>query len=780
MKTMRMFFVFGVLCVVAAGVAGALLEADEHHQSQVLPIHWYRFENASNLGQDSMGNEDLVVGSQVKQSGFAADGIVGNYVNVSRNTSLDLNVPPGESIEFLFRTKTTESNYWIKGRLWLILDTYWELRYPWNELATEVQLDGTGVESLNYIATGWHHMAISRNTSNGITFCIDGNFCYEGVTASSPAPTLPFQIGINRFLNGFAIDEIAVYNRSIPPALLYKHYMEAINRSVEYTFTVPTTPVPAPVFPPKRYDMKDFAPGAIIPSGNPTKGVNLTALEQLTMFPDPQYPRDNDTMALFKRNFNWMSPGYLAGRGQPGIPPEEVFNTSLEIQKVLYQKWHYGVVFSNLRTCCSVEDQKEAASFAEYAKAVDVIILRLQTEGGTQLRNRTLPDGCFLQDAEGHFLNGGGAKVPKDKATLRPLLHEDTAAAAGCPGSVFYPDGEKFNTSLQNAQALLEQYGLQFDRINNDGEAINIIGDAAMAADPIVAAEYSRSGLPNWLTYWSAWRLRMSGPTFSDLFMNDLNSGKFTQYQIQGTNPYFGNWTVTRHIMNRLKNDQFYSCADFYPTNPATVFSFSRGPWHGIGWMKEVRRSEIANGNPWWSPFVAAGWSGASEHNIRPGQWLGLMKLFSVWGAEFFYAGFFSTAKPFPPSQNWIWQAAIPSYAQAVTAHYADVFFNGTFVGWPSTGYSNVWCAVRKGHTARSGPVDYEYIVVMIVQNIANWEGNAPLVVDDVTVLVDDAYLFTATARRQGSVYRYIPSQKYVEQLDAWHEASHPAYWGRS
>jgi hypothetical protein len=43
--------------------------------------------------------------------------------------------------------------------------------------------------------------------------------------------------------------------------------------------------------------------------------------------------------------------------------------------------------------------------------------------------------------------------------------------------------------------------------------------------------------------------------------------------------------------------------------------------------MKDVRPSEIAAGNPWFSPFVAAGWSGKAESNVRPPQWLGLMKL---------------------------------------------------------------------------------------------------------------------------------------------------------
>lgn len=41
------------------------------------------------------------------------------------------------------------------------------------------------------------------------------------------------------------------------------------------------------------------------------------------------------------------------------------------------------------------------------------------------------------------------------------------------------------------------------------------------------------------------------------------------------------------------------------------------GPDHGISWTIDTRASEIANGDVLFSPFVAAGWSGKVEHNLR-------------------------------------------------------------------------------------------------------------------------------------------------------------------
>jgi hypothetical protein len=64
-----------------------------------------------------------------------------------------------------------------------------------------------------------------------------------------------------------------------------------------------------------------------------------------------------------------------------------------------------------------------------------------------------------------------------------------------------------------------------------------------------------------------------------------------------------------------------------------------------------------------------------TEGNIRPAQWLGLLKVLTVWGAEFFYAGFFSLSTPFPIPANWVWQAAMPSYAQALVSQTADFYF---------------------------------------------------------------------------------------------------------
>lgn len=130
-----------------------------------------------------------------------------------------------------------------------------------------------------------------------------------------------------------------------------------------------------------------------------------------------------------------------------------------------------------------------------------------------------------------------------------------------------------------------------------------------------------------------------------------LAAAHYSEYQVQGSTVYFGNWTYTRQIGTPYTQpdgtSQYYSTADFYPRIPRW-WQTGAGAWHGLDWLATVRPSEIRSGDALFSPFVAAGWSEAVEANLRPAQWLGLLKLLGCWGAEFFYAGFFSLHTPFP------------------------------------------------------------------------------------------------------------------------------------
>jgi hypothetical protein len=211
--------------------------------------------------------------------------------------------------------------------------------------------------------------------------------------------------------------------------------------------------------------------------------------------------------------------------------------------------------------------------------------------------------------------------------------------------------------------------------------------------------------------------------------------------------------------------------------------------WHGLSWMAMVRPSELAAGDALYSPFVAAGWDGAAERNVRPAQWLGLLKILACWGAEFFYTGFFSLGQPFPNPSNWIWQAAMPSYAQAVTSLYSDLLFEGTVMrADDNTSYSataehaDILWAGAPNHVAlaRRHKSKDIFVIAAAINRVSNQRNNSRLVANVSISLPGGAGTLRVPVRLQGSVFlldRTSKSNPKLVQLDAWHESTHPYYW---
>ena len=72
---------------------------------------------------------------------------------------------------------------------------------------------------------------------------------------------------------------------------------------------------------------------------------------------------------------------------------------------------------------------------------------------------------------------------------------------------------------------------------------------------------------------------------------------------------------------------------DVYVTRPRE-WDVGAGSWHGLDWMHMVTPSQLAAGDALTTPFVAAGWAAEEERNVRPAQFLGLLKCLAALGAE--------------------------------------------------------------------------------------------------------------------------------------------------
>jgi len=444
------------------------------------------------------------------------------------------------------------------------------------------------------------------------------------------------------------MDEIALFEEYLPPSMVYQHYLDALSHR-PYSPDGPGT-APPPMPPPQKptWNLQEYPPGVQLPTlpGNATAGVSTSALNQLAKFPEPRYDTASVAANGWSTNFNWMTAVYLGGQGQSGVSRANVTTNALAIMSELANTWQYALVLDGHGCCSDLQNRTISMANANPEWGLDVVIMRIQEH--TQLLNKSLPAGCYLQNSAGEFINCQGTKVDDAHKILRPTT-PGLAVAEGCPDSVFDRDGEYFRDRV--FAPMSRQLTRTITRINEDGEIFVSLGqNGACAADPKVLAAYKQSGAANWVTYASMWRVRLTA-RFRDLFLHAglpaLANTHYSEYQVQGTTPYFGNWTWTRQINTPYANrgGQHLSTADMYPVHMKWWMS-GAGPWHGFSWIDNVRRSEIAAGDRFFSPFIAAGWSVAVERNLRPAMWLGMLKLLGAWGAVRILAAPFQPSAP--------------------------------------------------------------------------------------------------------------------------------------
>ena len=114
------------------------------------------------------------------------------------------------------------------------------------------------------------------------------------------------------------------------------------------------------------------------------------------------------------------------------------------------------------------------------------------------------------QDASGKFIDVTGEPAAPNRKSLRPLSSA-AAAAKGCPDSLWGSDGMSVAAQLKKLQPFLSR---PFNILNLDGEVFVSLDQPAedydFSKDPTVLSDYTASGSPNWLTYWSTWRVRLT------------------------------------------------------------------------------------------------------------------------------------------------------------------------------------------------------------------------------------------------------------------------------
>ena len=371
----------------------------------MLPVVYYRFENATSPGVDSMGHFDLqpTVASTLILPTPTPGGAVGSFAafdggNVSEVLAADtgawncsnLVLCDGITVEFLLRAGP---NFNKAGETAVLSSRgqgsafYFEAllarhgyglhagvtSYGFPDMVRGgedvlTRLEGVGRASHSWLLDGgWHHLAFRKrvNPANAsecyADIWIDGQ-SPAGFNSSGPArrfnstyDACSFHTGEPRTLLpqalGGDLDEVAVWTTALSDTHIAAHAAGALRRGEPYAFTDPGGP-PPPVDPTDgAFDLNEFAPGTQLPtpadSPNGTRGVTATCLQQLQAFPPPRYAATPAPRALPPLS-NCMDSNYMAGENQPGVSKEAMINGSLAVQAELAAHWSYALIQGNV------------------------------------------------------------------------------------------------------------------------------------------------------------------------------------------------------------------------------------------------------------------------------------------------------------------------------------------------------------------------------------------------------------------------------------------------
>lgn len=776
------------------------------------PRHYWTF-NGSNPLSDSTGVAALnptYFQSSYTISNAQSNAGVGKYLTLTKTSkAITSNVPfspdSGFTFELLFRPG---SNINEVVQLVTRRDGAISIRYcfPFFRFTTksiptgsstavtdnwDLELEGIGRGTYGYYVDGnWHHLVFKYNAKTGVKeIWVDGQLpsgfsktLTPGVVPPNASNTSSNIIDLNTNTAYYQyvgdMDEIALYTYALPNNQIYKHYQDFTQKK-SYTYANSTTapPTAAPIT--AGLDMNEFAPGHPTPT--------IDAVTQLKTFPAA---RNKPSSTLFP-NYMVFNPAHIAGYMTASTTQAVQVQKSKEVQTELVKNFNYALMAtSNTTRYSSFGDTndfdgawiKMANQNPSWKVTANTYWPQLsprvigKTSSDPYIESKTLPSNSYLRNSAGQFLDQYGNVTTSSKSV-----------SPESPLDSFKLDGQTQKFYLQQ---LLGKLTRPLDLIFENGEVIPNWQDVALQRDPTTTAAYNASGLSTWKKYSSRGMKRLTTG-----YMNEwrtttgLTNTRIYHYYLNGHPVYAWDWAETRTLQS-FTNNQYYSSNDIYMQWPSN-WRYWSGAAHGWQFMIEGRHEEISLGDKLFSPVVCPGWNNNEEIIPRPAQWLGFLKAVGMAGAENFGCGYFVTNTPYQLPANYVWQMAIPGYAQAVASRYDDLFSNGILMtgdvpqsassGNGKPGYTFYGGDIRKLIVARKHNTLARYAITGTIQPNSNMVGNAELE-GDAKITIDGNTL-TFKVRRQGSTYIYDrtnAASPVFYQLDAWHEASHPYYWSKT
>lgn len=633
-------------------------------------------------------------------------------------------------------------------------------------------LDGVGRFNYRYYndTSTWKHIVITFDGTTGRKAIWVNGQNPSVLAFSCPTGTINGNIFLNdnNTYGNFRgrIDEVAIYKDVMADKQIFQDYLYT-QQGLPYPFTLyaGVVPTPDPVTAPKN--INDYPLGYTLGAGN-ANSVTYSFLQQLRMYPNPRYA---DTV-YFQRNFNWTGVDYDADRGVTGSNTTN-YNLSKAIQRELGRNWYYGIIGMQNN---NANDPGWNGAFIDAANSNTSITLDGITNYAFQaqaVNAQNDPASYYIRNSSFAYLQPNGG--------IDTIKWLDIYRYSSVILDSIKRDGKRVATNLRNTW--LPSLTNDFARISENDENVPLFTQSTLTNSPTTAAAQASSGL-TWKNFiargWTSPFL-----IYSDSVKSAVPGVQYLQYAVDGQESFRAAWSYTRVIQSSIRGFK-YSTPDFYPRQPYN-WRYWNSAWHGLDWIMRCRSTELAAGDSLYAPFVAAGWDINSEVDVRPAQWLGLLKNLTAYGTDFFHTAYFNLGAPFSTPKGWAWQLSIPSYVQAVNSNVQSLFMNSKILAGdvpidyqaPSVmSYTYYAGDKRKIVNIRKVNNVNKYLIYASINGTSNMTGS----VEDssqamITLAGQQVFFYTY---RQGAVYLFdntTPSDPVFYQLDKWHEAKSPDRW---
>lgn len=686
---------------------------------------------------------------------------------------------------------------------------FWTLRLGPDELSfgsmgylKDIPMDGADRKSIAYyMDESWHHFAMTFDEAAGeIKLYVDGESHPDFQIHFSGSSTIyNKRCGRVEFDIDGELDELAFYfgdatnSGVLSPSTVDHHHSEKkeLPQITSSPSNDPCDFTSIPDFYPSLNAL-DFPPGYDPNDPNET-GASLEDTQyQVSDAPSPRYFPDHD----LKRIFPWLHTTLYRtyGGGANG-------QASAELMETFADDWHQFMVLPR------GNGPQNSHHYNLFNDRLDLPLgyISLWPQAYPRNLHPALPTESMINHVE-HRLNS----LSNNHLASNHYIPGSSSFSPVAPRHFLNIDGKAVKHELDG---YLNHLDRSIELVSENGEVQINIDDLPTFQNHIdntsgseLELDFNAFAIPSAncteskaLEYYADVKTQWRQHYLDEVLNQDprLQNTSHVWYSIDGRGGHFATeayelWHTVRNILPQdPENGYRYASADMYVGTPAQWW-LGTGVSHGMGYYYNFRRGELCEGDKLCAPYVNAGYRGPNKGRPRPGQWLGLLKLMAVYGAETYYPGFFVADED---PRLWIWQLMVPSYAQAVTSRYEHELRNGDVLQDSNGDYifnvrnhlhdPSIPIAVRKSTSASPYEFDNNYIIASTRQPFTNQNNSHDLSTQETDVLVtdfDNMGELRFIARRQGSVYVYrqdaIHSPVFY-QLDGWHESSHPNHWSK-